>query len=256
MPCAQGSNGKNLTPDAKEEAVRYLHHEHGLSIHRVARNLGVNRSSLYRIKRAKDDTPVIAELERLSQKHPRNGFWKLYGRMRKAGKVWNHKRVYRIYKAMRLNLRHKGKKRLPDRIKQPLLTIDAPNIQWSMDFMNDTLYSGKRYRALNVIDEFNREFLDIELDTSLPAQRVIMALQRLIEWRGKPMSIRVDSGPEFISNALEDFCRLSDIQLVFIEKGKPQQNRRCERFNGSFRQELLDCYIFHSLSEVRRMARE
>ncbi len=150
--------------------MRYLHQEHGLSIRRVTRSLGVNRSSLYRSKKPRDDAPIIDELGRLAEKHPLNGFWKLYGRMRKAGQGWNHKRVYRIYKAMKLNLRRKGKKRLPDRIKHPLLVVHAPNIQWSMDFMNDTFYSCKRYRTLNIIDEFNWKFLEIEIDTSLTAQ--------------------------------------------------------------------------------------
>ena len=127
---------------------------------------------------------------------------------------------------------------------------------WSMDFMSDSLYSGRRYRLLNVIDEFNRELLDVAVDTSLPAVRVIKTLERICEWRGRPKAIRVDNGPEFISHKLEAWCSLCKIDLQFNRPGTPTDNARIERFNGSFRRELLDAYIFNSLSEVRMMAEE
>lgn len=117
--------------------------------------------------------------------------------------------------------------------------------------MSDTLWNGRRYRLLNIIDEFNREILDIEVDTSLPALRVIQTLERIFEWRGTPKTIRVDNGPEFISTKLEFWCKEQNITLDFIRPGKPTENARVERFNGSFRREMLDCYIFNSLSEVR-----
>ena len=125
-----------------------------------------------------------------------------------------------------------------------------------MDFMSDTLWSGRRYRLLNVIDEFNRELLDIEIDTSLPSRRVIQTLDRICEWRGKPKVIRLDNGPEFISTHLELWCKQNSITLDFIRPGKPTENARVERFNGSFRRELLDCYVFHSLKEVREKSYE
>jgi putative transposase len=120
-----------------------------------------------------------------------------------------------------------------------------------MDFMADNLWSGKRYRLLNVIDEFNRELLETEVDTSLQSIRVIRVLERIIDWRGKPEAIRVDNGPEFISTQLEMWSERNDIKLLFIRPGQPTENARVERFNGSFRRELLDCYVFSSLKEVR-----
>lgn len=123
-----------------------------------------------------------------------------------------------------------------------------------MDFMSDTLWNGRRYRVLNIIDEYNRELLDVRIDTSLPAKRVIEALNQTGEFRGYPQSIRVDNGPEFISAALEFWCNQKGIMLDFIRPGKPTENARMERLNGSMRRELLDCYIFHSLSEIREKA--
>lgn len=148
------------------------------------------------------------------------------------------------------------KRRLPERIKTPLDELSHTNQVWSMDFMSDTLWSGRRYRLLNVIDGYNRELLDMEIDTSLPAKRVIRTLDRIIDWRGKPKAICLDNGPEFISTHLELWCERHNIKLDFIRPGKPTENARVERFNGSFRRELLDCYVFHSLTQVRDKAYE
>ena len=230
--------------------------EHNLSVRQACVALNLNRSTLYYQPKAHNDQDVIDVLNHFAQKHPRNGFRKLFLRIRNAGYEWNHKRVYRIYRQLGLNIRRKTKKRLPQRTKTPLQALEAINHIWSMDFMSDTLWSGRRYRLLNVIDEYNREMLDIEIDTSLPARRVIETLERICEWRGKPNTIRLDNGPEFISTRLELWCEQHDIKLDFIRPGKPTENARVERFNGSFRRELLDCYVFGSLSEVREKAEE
>lgn len=153
-------------------------------------------------------------------------------------------------------MRPKTKHRLPERVQTPLQELECINDVWSMDFMSDTLWYGKRYRLLNIIDEYNREFLDVEIDTSLPAHRVIRVLERVCEYRGYPNTIRVDNGPEFISTQLELWCNKHNITLDFIRPGKPTENARVERFNGSFRRELLNCYVFGSLSEVREKVKE
>jgi putative transposase len=154
---------------------------------------------------------------------------------------------------MKLNIRRRAKRRLPERVKQPLTLPDAPNQMWSIDFMNDSLEDGRRFRLFNVIDDFNRESLAIEADTSLPALRVIRVLEKLIAHRGKPANIRCDNGPEFISHKLEDWCNQKDkqITLQFIQPGKPMQNAYIERKNGSIRRELLNAYLFYNLNEVR-----
>lgn len=125
-----------------------------------------------------------------------------------------------------------------------------------MDFMSDTLFSGSRYRILNVMDEFNRELIEFEVGTSLPARKVIEALRRAIDFRGKPKSIRVDNGPEFISHKLEIWCFIHSIELKFIQPGCPTQNSRVERFNGSMRREFFHAYLFDTLDEAREAAKE
>lgn len=122
--------------------------------------------------------------------------------------------------------------------------------------MSDTLFSGSRYRILNVMDEFNRELIEFEVGTSLPARKVIETLRRAIDFRGKPKSIRVDNGPEFISHKLEIWCFIHSIELKFIQPGCPTQNSRVERFNGSMRREFFHAYLFDTLDEAREAAKE
>lgn len=189
-------------------------------------------------------------------KHPAIGFWQSYHRLRNRGTTWNHKRVRRVYRQMNLNVRRRAKKRLPERVKQPLTVPIAPNQMWSLDFMSDALVDGRKFRLLNVIDDFNRESLAIEVDTSLPCLRVIRVLERLLKQRRKPANIRVDNGPEFISHKLEEWAREKQVTLQFIQPGKPMQNAYVERKNGSIRRELLNAYLFYSLNEVRIMCEE
>lgn len=159
---------------------------------------------------------------------------------------------------MKLNIRRRSKRRLPERVRQPLMVPTAPNEVWSIDFMSDSLVDGRRYRLFNVIDDFNRESLAIEVDTSLPSLRVIRVLERLISQRSTPVSIRCDNGPEFISAKLEQWCNENgrQITLQFIQPGKPMQNAFIERKNGSLRRELLNAYLFYSLAEVREKCEE
>jgi len=186
----------------------------------------------------------------MAELHTRWGFWMMYHRLRNLNYTDNHKRVYRIYTEMRLNLRRKYKRRLPMRIKQPLLQPLQPNMTWSMDFVHDGLLEGKSFRSFNVIDDFNREVLTIAIDTSLTSQRVVRELDKLIEWRGRPEKLRVDNGPEFIAQALEAWCG-TQTELVFIQKGKPHQNGYIERFNRTYRDEVLDVFTFENLNQAR-----
>ena len=213
--------------------------------------------SVYRYQRKpKDDKALIDALEELVKRHPTIGFWKCYYRLRRKGYSCNHKKLYRVYTLLKLNVRRKIKRRLPQRIKQPLMVPEGLNRSWSMDFMSDSLVDGRRFRLLNIIDDYNRESLWIEIDTSLPSRRVIRVLERLLELRGKPLRIRVDNGPEFISDLLKLWCEEHNIEILFIQPGKPVQNAFIERNNGSIRRELLDAYHFFALQEVRMMAEE
>lgn len=156
---------------------------------------------------------------------------------------------------MKLNIRRRAKKRLAERIKLPLSVPQTPNQMWSLDFMSDSFTDNRKFRLLNIVDDFNRECLAIEADTSLPAQRVIRVLNRLIETKGKPANIRCDNGPEFISHALQAWCESHQITLQYIQPGSPTQNAYIERTNGSLRRELLDAYLFTSLREVKEMTK-
>ena len=214
------------------------------------------RSTYQYQHKEKDDRVIEEALTEVVGKHPAIGFWQSYHRFRNRGEKWNHKRVRRVYRKMNLNIRRKPKKRLPERVKQPLTVPTAPNQMWSLDFMSDALVDGRKFRLLNVIDDFNRESLAIEADTSLPTLRVIRVLEHLVKQRGKPANLRTDNGPEFISHKLAEWCLKHEITLQFTQPGKPMQNAYIERKNGSMRRELLDAYLFYSLNEVRIMCEE
>lgn len=194
---------------------------------------------------------MIAVLQDLANRNPERGFGKLFKLIRRRGLIWNHKRVWRVYCGLKLNLRRKGKRRLPNRRPQPLAVSPALNSAWSADFMSDALWDGRRFRTFNVVDDFSREALAVEIDLNLPAVRVIRVLEGIAAWRGYPQRHRLDNGPEFISIALADWAEHRGVELTFIQPGRPMQNGFIERFNGSYRRGVLDMYVFRTLTEVR-----
>jgi putative transposase len=211
---------------------------------------------MYYYKSQKDDTEVIEALQDLAFKHPTYGFRKLFAYIRRSGKQWNHKRIYRVYKLLKLNRRRKGKRRLPSRVKQPLVKQELINQSWSMDFMSDSMVGGRRFRTFNLIDDCTREVLAIEIDTSLSSKRIIRTLERVILDRGKPNIIRTDNGPEFTSKDLELWAKDNEIQIQFIQPGRPMQNGYIERFNRIYRESILDAYLFFELEQVRILTDE
>ena len=218
--------------------------------------MGISRTTCQYKAKPKDDAQLQDALTALTTKHVAIGYWQCCYRLWNKGYHWNHKRIYRVYTAMKLNIRRRAKKRLPQRIKQALTVPTAPNQMWSIDFMTDRLTDGRMFRLLNIIDDFNRESLAVEVDTSLPSLRVIRVLERLISQRGKPANLRCDNGPEFISHKLQEWCNSKEITIQFIQPGKPMQNAYIERKNGSMRRELLNAYLFNSLAEVRCLSEE
>ena len=219
---------------------------------RSCRCVGLSRAAYYKKTNGRDrDADVIRAINAEIDKHPRWGFWKTFKALRRKGHRWNHKRVYRVYCKLNLNQKRRAKKRLPKRIKRPLLVPQRPNQVWSADFMSDTLYTGKRFRTFNVIDDFNREALQIEIDTSLTSKRLIRVFERLKLERGLPDTLRVDNGPEFLSGAFVAWAESNGMTIQYIQPGKPNQNAYIERFNRTYRNELLDLYLFRNLAEVR-----
>jgi putative transposase len=228
----------------------------GLSI-RVACDIFLVSETCYRYQalRNTENQRIADWLVRLTR-HQRNwGFGLCFLFLRNVkGFTWNHKRVYRIYRELELNLRIKPNRRLIRAAPEPLAVPTTINQSWSMDFMHDQLIDGRGYRLFNVIDDFNREGLAIEIDFSLPASRVIRALNQVIEWRGKPEKIRCDNGPEYISHTLASWAKSRQITLEFIQPGNPQQNAYIERFNRTVRYDWLTQYLFGSITEVQEYA--
>jgi putative transposase len=242
-----------VTPSAKRQAIAALVSEHRLSVVQACRMMRLARAAWYRPPqdRLVVDAPVIDALTELVEREPRWGFWKLYDRLRNLAHPWNHKRVHRVYCALRLNRVRRTRRRVPRRPKLPLQAKPALNQTWALDFMRDTLYDGRIFRTLNVLDQGNREALAIEVGFSLPSRRVIELLEQLVALHGAPTTLRMDNGPEFIALRLSDWAERRGITLEFIQPGKPAQNAFIERFNLTYRTEVLDANVFRSLHEVR-----
>jgi putative transposase len=218
--------------------------------------VGLGRATYYRplVDWARRDAPVIAALTTLVAAKSRWGFWKCWARLRLDGYPWNHKRLWRVYCQLRLNLPRCTKKRLPIRLRHPLTVIPQPNAVWAVDFMSDTVYGGRRFRTLNVLDEGVREGLAIEVDTSLSAERVVRVLEQVMAWRGQPQAIRLDNGPEFMADHFTSWCADHGIELRYIQPGKPDQNAFIERLNRTYRAEVLDAYVFEALAQVSEIS--
>ena len=213
----------------------------------------------YRYERLlSDENAEIADwLKRLTANRKTWGFGLCFLYLRNVkGFEWNHKRVYRIYCELELNLRIRPRKRLQRPKPDALAVPEALNQTWSMDFMQDQLADGRKFRTLNVLDDFNREGLGIEVDFSLPAVRVVRSLNRIIEWRGAPKLIRVDNGPEYISGLLMRWAEKRGISIAYIQPGKPQQNAYIERYNRTVRHEWLDQNIFETIEAAQDQATE
>jgi putative transposase len=244
-----------MGPATKKQLMHELVHGMGVAVSRACKLISLPRSQFYYCSK-RDDSEVIDALQELAFRHPSYGFRKLFAYLRRSGKPWNHKRVYRVYKLLKLNKKRRGKRRVPARIKQPLQKQAAMNSSWSMDFMSDSLVVGRKFRTFNVIDDCSREVLAIDIDTSLSSKRIIRTLNRIIDERGLPKAIRTDNGPEFTSNDFELWCKEKGIQLHFIQPGKPMQNGYIERFNRLYREAILDAYLFFDIEEVRALTQE
>jgi putative transposase len=191
-----------VTPSAKREILAVLVLDHGVPLRRACQAV------------------------RLSRAAHSVGLWKSFHRLRRAGHRWNHKRVHRVYRALRLDPPRRTKWRVPTRVRQPLVAPARLNETWALDFMADALYDGRSFRTVNVLDEGNREGLAIEIGASIPSARVVRVVDDCVRLYGRPGRVRVDNGPELTAE-------------IFAE-----------RFNRSFREEVLDAYLFDSLGQV------
>ena len=245
----------------------------GLSRRRACALLGLGRRHFVPpagpARQALADAPVEAALRAAIARHPGWGIRKYHHYLRRQAEQaataaaatapigrMNHKRLWRIYCAAGLQLPRRPKKRLPARTRLALAVPPQPTVCWSMDFTSDALTDGRRFRTFTLVDDFHRAALALEVDFSLPAARVIRTLTRLIERHGKPTRLRCDNGPEFIATTLQDWCAEQHITLAWIQPGKPTQNAYIERFNGTYRRELLDTTAFATLRQARELSEQ
>ncbi|WP_244669430.1 IS3 family transposase, partial [Xanthomonas phaseoli] len=197
------------------------------------------------------DAELIAAIARVVEDRPSRGFWKCSDVLRRTRPDWNPKRIYRVYKAMRLNLRRAAKRRLPKRERVALYVPRLPDTVWSVDFMSDALACGRRFRTFNVVDDFNREVLHIEVDTSINSHRLVRVFEQIKHDHGLPQVVRSDNGPEFLGDAFTSWLKVNGVAIQYIQPGKPNQNAFIERFNRTFREEVLDQHLFTRLDDIR-----
>lgn len=242
------------TGDKQNMAV-YLKEAYEISTTRACKVIRLPKS-MYYYRSVKDDSEMIEKLLKMASLKPKEGQDKMCDRLRLEGYKWNKKRVRRVYLKLGLNLRRKSKKRIPARVKRALIQTEQPNQTWSMDFMSDSLESGRRFRILNIMDDFNRKAIVTEAEFIYPSIRVIQVLKRVVEEHGRPNRIRVDNGPEFTSSEFSDWCTAQGIEIQYIQPGRPMQNGYIERFNRTFRQDVLDAHLFEDISQVRILSEE
>lgn len=238
---------------AKREATSHAIRVCEITERRACKIISIERSSFRRKKRLKEPDGLRSRLKELAEHRRRYGYRRLHVLLRREGFRANRKLVYRIYREEKLSLKVRKRKRLASVARVPIAPPKGPNERWSMDFVSDQLGpTGRRFRCLNIVDDFTRECLAIEVDTSLPGLRVAQVLEKIIFIRGtKPKSIVIDNGPEFTGRDLDSFTHRNGIKLDFIRPGKPVENAFIESFNGKFRDECLRGQWFINLSEAK-----
>jgi putative transposase len=223
-----------------------------LSERRACGLVGLGRSS-YRYRcRQSDESGLRERLKKLATERRRYGYRRLTVLLNRAGEAVNHKRVYRLYRQEGLSVRRRKRKRIGALERQPLAIPTQTNQRWSMDFVADGLGDGRKFRSLNIVDDYSRECVAAEVDTSIPGGRVVRVLERLSELRGLPQVLVTDNGPEFASQALDVWAYERGVKLHFIQPGKPIQNAFIESFNGKMRDECLNEHWFRTLNEARQ----
>ncbi len=245
-----------MTCQALRAGAAFLVEAFRLSQRRACQILGLGRSSCRYDARPRPFLALVERMRELAAKRPRYGYRRLHVLIGRDGVRVNHKRFYRLYRAEQLSVRRRARKRLRRLARVPLAPAANPNERWSMDFVADTLASGRALRALTIVDDCTRECPAIEVDTSLPGLRVTRVLDRVAEKRGLPGTLVVDNGPEFAGRALDQWAYRRGVRLHFITPGKPTENAYVESFNGKFRDECLNEHWFLGLSDAQRIIEE
>lgn len=242
-----------MKPAQKRDVVTFLHTGYRISERRAADVIQINRSSLRYRSTARDQTALRMRLRDLAAARVRYGYRRLHVLLRREGWPVNHKRVYRLYRLEGLGLRLKPRRKRVSQLRVVAPAATAPNERWAMDFMSDSLYDGRRFRLLTLVDTATRECPAIEVGQSLTGQQGVTVLNRVKGVRGVPNVIAVDTGPEFISKALDAWAHENGVRLEFSRPGTPTDNPYIEAFNGRVRDECLSQHWFASLEDARHI---
>ncbi len=241
-----------VRPAARREAAGHLEHEHQVSERRACRLLELHRSTCRYMARPRDDGELRTRLKRLAAANPRYGCPRLHAIVRREGFAVNHKKTHRIYCEEGLQVRRKTRRKRLSGLRAPLEPAARPNQRWSVDFLSDQLSDGRRFRILTLVDDFTRQCLAAEAGISITGETVARVLDDAAGRQGGyPEIVTCDNGPEFAGRTLQEWGRLRNVRINFIEPGKPMQNAFIESFNGKFRDECLNENWFLGLEDAR-----
>lgn len=239
-----------MTLPARRDAVQFLVIR-GLSQRRACALLDLHRSTLQYQARPERNADLTAQVQDLAQRHPRYGYRRVWALLRRRGRLVNRKRIHRLWKQAKLQVRKNRRKRRPARETSVPLKAMYPGHVWTYDFVHDHCLNGTALKVLTVMDELTPEGIAIEVATSLPSGRVITVVGRLFALHGAPHFIRSDNGPEFIALALRGWLAQHQTETLYIDPGCPWQNGYGESFNGTLRDECLNMEVFHTVAEAR-----
>ena len=225
----------------------------GCSQRRACGLVGIEPKTFRYASRQLDDTEIRQRLRTLAAERRRFGYRRLHILLAREGLQLNHKRLFRLYRQERLGVRKRGGRKRALGTRSPMVLPKAPSQRWSLDFVSDAVNNGRGFRVLAVVDNFTRECLALVIDTSLSGLRVGRELDRIAEFRGRPMMIVSDNGTELTSHAILRWQEERGVLWHYIARGKPQQNGFVESFNGRSRDECLNEHLFRSLPSARRI---
>jgi putative transposase len=239
-----------VTPAARKPIAQHLISHFKLSERVACKLVGLSRTALRYEPKSREDSVVRARLKTLATDYPTYGYLLLHGLLKAEGLVINKKQTYRLYSEESLQVRTKKRKKLI-RPRQPMEIPTTINQRWSMDFVSDQLSNGRRFRVLNIVDDYSREMVGQLVLVSITGNQVARFLAGVIEQRGRPKKIICDNGTEFTSKAMFFWSQETAVSLGFIQPGKPTQNAFVESLNGKFRNECLNQHWFRTLDEAR-----
>jgi putative transposase len=244
-----------VTPGAKRKAVAHAREAHGVSQRRACHALNIDRSTVRYGSTRPDDAPLREAMKAVASQRRRFGYRRIHIMLDREGVVMNQKKLRRLYREEKLQVRRRGGRKRALGTRRPMLVPDRANARWSLDFVSDAFTDGRRFRVLAVIDDYTRECLALIADTSLSGARLVRELDAVIAWRGRPATIVSDNGTELTSMAVLRWCQQTGVEWHYIAPGKPMQNAFVESFIGSFRDECLNDTLFSTLVEARHAIR-